>query len=158
MKIKLSHLLSLLAGLLMLSSCADAIAPDIKKGVQVVRYLSAKRQISRSSFIVVYPEAKPSDFVNWMFSGIGAAEWPDSEAYAELDPMVREQAQSIGAPLIPKDVQIVPLNPNVEMEKQVVVKFDDGRGVIIVEGYLDPREPPILVQEWALPRVDSRPS
>lgn len=158
MKIKLSHILSLLAGLLMLSSCADTIAPDIKKGVQVVRYMSAKRQILRSSFTVVYPEAKPSDFVDWMFSEIGAAEWPDSEAYAELDPTVREQARSIGAPLIPKDVQIVPLNPKVEMEKQVVVKFDDLRGVIIVEGYLDPKDPPILVQEWQLPRVDSRPS
>ncbi len=147
-----------LAGLFFLTSCADTVTPELNKGVQVVRYMSAKQQIARSSFAVVYPDAQPSDFVNWLFSELGAAEWPDSEAYAEVDPTVREQAKAIGAPLVPKDVQIVALSPKIEMGKQVVVKFDNARGVIIVEGYLDPEGSPVLTQEWELPKMDSRAS
>ncbi len=155
MKNKFKNIWIAFAGLLFLTSCVDTVTPELNKGVQVVRYMSAKPQMVRSSFVLVYPDAQPSDFVSWLFSELGAAEWPDSEAYAEIDPTVREQAKAIGAPLVPKDVQIVPLFPKIEMGKQVVVKFDNARGVIIVEGYLDPQKPPVLTQEWKLPKPDS---
>ena len=114
--------------------------------------MSAKRQIERSSFLFVFPEGKPSDFVNWMFLTLGTAEWPDSEAMAEMDPIIREQAKSIRAPLIPKDVGIVPLAPNPAFGKQVVVKFDNNRHLLIVEGYLDFKGTPVITRELKFPQ------
>jgi hypothetical protein len=35
------------------------------------------------------------------------------------------------------------------------MKWDDGRGVVILEGYLRPEEPPVLIREIELPHVQS---
>ena len=42
--------------------------------------------------------------------------------------------------------------------KQVVVKPDDERGMIIVEAYMDSQEPPLIVREWKFPKVKFEPS
>ncbi len=131
------------------AACQNAAEPpELKKAAHVIRYLSAKNQLKRSSFWVVYPEGKPSEFVNWMFSAFGSAEWPPHEDTA--DPMELEQARSIRAPIIPKDVALVPLAPNPDLKKQVVVRFDDAKGLLIANGYLDPAQPPVLIREWPL--------
>lgn len=39
-----------------------------------------------------FPNGKPSQFVSFLFSSLGAAEWPESESSAATDPIFREQA------------------------------------------------------------------
>ncbi len=126
--------------------------PQLEKTGRVVRYMSAPHQLQRSSFIAFYPEGKPSEFVSWMFSEIAAAEWPPSEW--ELDPMEREGVRTVGMPILPKDVRIYSRLKK-DGSKQVVVKADDGRGLILIEGYLAPDQPPVLSQQWSfkLPRT-----
>ncbi len=123
--------------------------PQLEKAGRVVRYMSAPRQLQRSSFITFYPEGKPSEFVSWMFSEMGAAEWPPSEW--ELDSMEREGMRSAGMPIIPKSVRIYSrLKKN--GSKQIVVKADDGRGLILIEGYLASDQPPALSKQWLFKR------
>ncbi len=153
MKKRLSLPLMILVSFLGTSGCGDPVPPDLRQGVQVVRYLSAKRQLSRSSFSFVYPQGKPSQFVRWMFSTLGSAEWPPSEEMAEVHPILREQAQAIGAPLIPKGVALVPREPRADRGKQVVVHADDAHHKIKVDAYLHPEAEPVLTREWDLPRV-----
>ena len=126
--------------------------PQLEKAGRVVRYMSAPRQLQRSSFIAFYPKGKPSEFLSWMFSEMGAAEWPPSEG--ELDPMEREGMRSAGMPIIPTGVRIYSrLKKN--GSKQIVVKADNRRGLILIEGYLAPDQPVVLSKQWPfkLPRT-----
>lgn len=148
----------LLAGVLMcglpvlLSACGGGEKgdPALRRGIQFVRYLSARNQLTRSSFLVVYPEGKPSDFVKWMFSTMGTAEWPPSEEMAEADPMIAEQAKSIRAPLLPKGVALVPVERDLKKKRQVVIRADDAAGILIADAYLDPNYPPAMTRQWLL--------
>jgi len=42
----------------------------------------------------------------------------------------------------------VPDKPDMDKGQQVVVRGDDERQMMIVEGYLDPQDAPVLVKEW----------
>jgi hypothetical protein len=42
--------------------------PELENGVRVVRYMSAKRQLARSSFIALQKNKTASDFVDWIFA------------------------------------------------------------------------------------------
>lgn len=126
--------------------------PQLEKASRVVRYMSDPRQLKRSSFLVFYPQGKPSDFVSWMFSEIGAAEWPPSEW--ELDGMEREGMRSAGIPIFPKEVGVFS-NQRTDTARQIIVKANDSKGLIIVEGFLKPGQPSVLVKQWSfkLPRT-----
>ncbi len=123
--------------------------PELERAVRVVKHLSSQRQLKRSSFLVYFPEGKPTDFVEWMFSGMGKAEWPPIEG--GLEPDLEEGAKSIGTPIAPKNVGLSPNTPNKEAQMQVVVTADDSQGLIQVTGYLDPSQQPVLTREWPLP-------
>jgi len=75
--------------------------------------------------------------------------------YEDGDPMELEQAKSIRMPVIPKDVTLTPREPDPKKGKQIVIKSDDQRGLIIVEGYLNPESSPALRREWKLTIVKS---
>ncbi len=51
-------------------------------------------------------------------------------------------------PILPKDVRIYSRLKK-DGSKQVVVKADDGRGLILIEGYLAPDQPPVLSRQWS---------
>ncbi len=148
----------LIAGLFAACSGSASGPPDLEQGIQVVRYMASKNQLRRSSFPVVYPEGKPSDFVKWMFSTFGTAEWPPSEDMAEMEPMILEQAKSIRMPIIPKGVSLVALKPDVSKGRQVVIMADDARGVLIIEGYADPEQPSVAQALIKIPKVQRPPS
>ncbi|QPJ62367.1 MAG: hypothetical protein G3M70_11005 [Candidatus Nitronauta litoralis] len=136
--------------------CEPEGDPELRKGIQLVRYMSAPWQLRRSSFLVFYPDGKPSDFVNWMFSPFGTAEWPPTEGMVEMDEMVGMQARSIGAPILPNSVRMSSFQLVSEPGKQVVVKADDTRGMILVEGFLDPEGPPEITDGWPLKLPDKK--
>lgn len=130
--------------------CEPEGDPELRIGIQLVRYMSAPWQLKRSSFLAVYPNGKPSEFVNWMFSPFGTAEWPPTEAMVEMDEMEGMQARSIGAPILPKGVKMSPFKLNPDSGKQVVIKADDVKGMILVEAFLDPNLPPEIQDSWLL--------
>lgn len=121
----------------------------MEKAIRVVRYLSAPNQLQRSSFLVVFPGGQPSDFVTWMFSTFGTAEWPPAEGSVEMEgPDWEDALRATGTPIRPREVSLVPLKPDPELKKQIVVKADDVRKKILVAGYLEPGTAPVLVREW----------
>jgi hypothetical protein len=136
-------------------SAGPSAPPDLKAGSAVIQYMSRTRTLSRSTFSAVFPNGTPRQFVSWLFSDMGAAEWPWTEEEAASDPMTKEQAAAIRAPLVPKDVDFVHTAPDPSRGKQIVVKWNDAKRVVIVEGYVDPAQPPVLVEEWEFPKVQS---
>ncbi len=130
----------------------DSEYPSLQKAENVVRYVSSKRQLKRSSFHAISGEKKPSRFVQWMFSNIGYAEWYMVDAPGEFHAEELKMIKKSGIPLIPPDVAIVANKPNPERNKQVVVKADNTKNKILVESYLNPQNPPVRSHEWDFPQ------
>jgi len=142
----------LMVSFILLGGCQEAPKyPQLEQGVKVVRYLSAKNQLERSSFRLVFPKGRPSDFVKWMFSTLGKAEWPPAEGSAELEPDMRQALAVTRTPILPQDLKLEPDHPEPESSRQIVVSGDDSRWVIEVRGYLNSKEIPVLVREWPFP-------
>lgn len=130
--------------------------PELEQGIKVVRYMSARNQLERSSFTVVYPRGRPSEFVTWMFSTMGTAEWPPNENYLDMDAEMKDAIQSLPIPVIPKDLVLRAREPDRSSGMQVVILSDDSRGVIVVHGFVDPNIDPVLVREWKLPALGKK--
>ncbi|MBT5472242.1 MAG: hypothetical protein HOK41_16685 [Nitrospina sp.] len=126
---------------------------ELRKGIAVVRYMSAQRQLQRSSFLVAYPEGTPEQFLDWMFSPMGAAEWPPYEGGLEFSPEEEKMVRKTGMPFIPAGLLLIPHEPDTENGRQVVVSADAETRFLIAEGYESPSDPPVLVKEWAFPEM-----
>ncbi len=144
-------ILSLVAGIIV--SCGGSSAsPQLEQGARLVEHFTTPSVLERSTFPVVLPHGTPKQFVSWLFSQLGTAEWPltKEQSLRELG-----EAYVPGMPTLPDSVFYVHTKPDRGRGKQIVVKWDDGRGIIIVEGYLDPNQSPVLVKEFVLPKVTS---
>ena len=134
-------------------SCSGSSAPtELEQAAMLVEHFTSPSVLEKSTFPVVLPDGTPKQFVSWLFSQIGTAEWPLTEEGA-----MRELGQPgvPGMPTLPDSVAYHHSKPDTAQGKQIVVKWDDARGVVIVEGYLDPKLPPMFVKEYRLPKVTS---
>lgn len=125
--------------------------PELNRAISVVRYMSADRQLKRTAFKMAYPEASPVQFVNWMFSPMGAAAWPPFEGGGEFSQEEEKMIKKAGMPFFPTGVAIVANNPDSDRGMQVVVRGDDERKMLVVEGYLNPEVSAVVVKEWKFP-------
>ena len=96
-------------------------------------------------------DKSPSQFVEWMFSPLGLAEWPPMEDSLEFSPEELKMIKKIGIPAIPKDVAIVASSPTSEKGKQIVVKADDSNQTLIVEGFISAQSPSVFREEISFP-------
>ncbi len=135
----------------------DNAPADLKQAASVIRYELRPRNLERSAFAAVFPNGKPSDWIDFRSSTLGAAESLYSEEDAEGDPHIREQAKSIRMPLLPKGVRIISWEVDKEAGRQIVLRSDNATGKVIVEGYTDPTEPPVLKRAYTLPKVSPGP-
>ena len=124
---------------------------ELRKGIAVVRYLSAPRQLNRSAFRSAYPEGRPKQFVKWMFSPVGSSVWPPVEGGGEFSLEEEKMIRKAGMPFLPPGVFLVSDKPDMGKGQQVVVRGDDEHKILVVEGYLNPQDAPVLVKEWGFP-------
>jgi hypothetical protein len=132
--------------LLLITACAEQVPQELNQAAKVIKFMMKPSNLSRSSFSVLFDQHKPSEFVSYIFSEMGASEWPMGGGLD--DP---EQLQSIGAPVPPTDVSFASRKPDLENMKQIVVGFDDAKGVVTIAAYLDPTKPSVFEREWIFP-------
>ncbi len=150
----LSLLLSVLAMVMSFTACGSNAPKELQQGVQVINAMTSVGYLSGSAFYAAYPDGKPSDYVRYTFSDIGAAEWPVAAGGMGYDEMEAEQSRSIGMPIIPAGIHYSPNTPNPSIQgMQVVLRGDDAKGVLVIEGYVNPAEKPVIVKEKKLPKV-----
>ncbi len=146
----ISALLALLLSMLVLAGCSgpsqSGADPRLEQAVSALKYMTTQRFLSRSAFSSIYPAGKPSEFVSYLFSDIGSAEWPIA-----FDEGEAEQLRSARIPAIPRDLPIIPYKPDPAVDMQVVVRADDAAGKVIIEAYAKAGEDPVLVEERVLP-------
>jgi hypothetical protein len=144
---------AIVCSFLFLSCSSESdVSPELDQASRSIQWTLVPANLARSTFPVVLPNGTPKQFVSWYFSTLGAAERPGSDIGDEME---REMVASLGAVLVPAGVSILHSKPDTAWGKQVVMKWDDARGVVILEGYLNPRESPALVREIELPRIQS---
>jgi len=131
----------------LLGCLGDPAPEDLRQGADVIASMAAPRHLRQSMFLGIFPNGTPSQFVSFLFSSLGAAEWPESESSLAMDPIFGEQASAIGMPLLPEGVAFTDRSPKAELGRQIVVRFDDSRNLVTIEGYLDPTRPPVLTVE-----------
>lgn len=153
----MKHLLTIFFIIPMLTAC-DNIGPppELKRGVQLIRWMAAPEQLSKSMYSTVQ-DGKASTFVSYVFSDMGVAEWPQSEEAAEHDPAIKERAMAALLPLSPKGVTFSANAPNPAKGRQVVLKSDDARQMIVIEAYDNPSAEPLMTDEIPLSKVQSAP-
>jgi hypothetical protein len=122
--------------------------PELDQAVRAVRFLSSPNQIKRSSFWMIQEEKTPGRFVEWMFSPLGSAVWAPPGQSTGLPPGAAKQVRG-AAPQVPRGVRVVPGKPEPDGGRQVVVKADDARGMLVAEAYENPAEAPVFVKEWS---------
>lgn len=125
--------------------------PELNQAIRVVRYMSAERQLLRSGFWSTYPEGSPEQFVDWMFSPMGSAVWPPAEGSGEFSQEEQKMIKRTGIPFLPAGVSVESNSVNEDKGLQIVVRGDGERQMLIIEGYLDPLDDPVLIKEWELP-------
>ena len=141
----------LCAFVLFIAACSGGssdIPPELEKAAAVIEVTLKAGALEQSSFPVVLPGGTPRQFVSWYFSDLGAAERPPSED----DP----EAAEIPGIKMPLGVSFSHTAPRTGIGKQIVLKWDDARGVVIVEGYVDPAKQPVFVKEFSLPQVTAK--
>lgn len=139
-----------------LAGCSGSEAPpELNQAVKVVGKMLTPRNLSRSAFYAAYPDGKPSDFVNYMFSPMGTVEWPP--AADNREGLTVQDLRAAGITPMPKDVRLVPHTADPRYRKQVVVSADNVRGMVIAKGYIESDKEPVLVKEWPLRRVTLMP-
>lgn len=139
-----------------LISCIKNEPRDLAKSATCVQWMLKKSNFSRTAFALRFPDGEPSEYVDYLFSPLGMNDWPYSENYVEMDPMGLEEANSIRMPISPASVDFVARRVDPEKSRQLVLRFDDKRDLIILEGYEDPADEPVLYRElsFTVPPID----
>ncbi len=150
---------SLACMVLLLASvgCGPSVPEDLERGTRVITAMASPRHLRQSMFVALFPEGRPSEFVSFLFSSMGAAEWPLAEDLAAGDPDPIEQQRLLGVPPVPSGVTFTPHSPKANGGRQIVVRYDDARRLVIVEAYVSPVESPVLVREHPFRLPELRP-
>lgn len=137
----------LLLGILALFStaCQSAPDPDLKQANAAIAKMTVDRTLTKSCFSVVYPDGEASDFVKYLFSDLGAAEWPIA-----FDEMEEEQFKAIGQPLLPRNVTVSPSKRNQPNSKEIVLIADNANRAVLVQGYVAESNEVAFEAQWPL--------
>ncbi|NEO28025.1 MAG: hypothetical protein F6K03_14370 [Kamptonema sp. SIO4C4] len=117
---------------------------QLEQAAAAMADMTKRPTLSRSCFYVVYPNGQATEFINYLFSDLGTAEWPIA-----IDPMEAEQMQSIGKDVLPPEVKVSPQQRSDPQQKELVL-MANAEGQIMAEGYLPEEDTPTLTQEWSL--------
>jgi hypothetical protein len=139
---------------ILLFSCESNKIPEpLERALQTAEQMASKGMLEQSAFYAIFPEGTPSKFVSFLFSDIGAAERPPVEGSGEINPDEQEMHIRGMMPVWPANVGMTYSNPDTGLGMQVVWKWDDAKRMIILEGYVDPTQPPVAIRKTELPVV-----
>ena len=135
--------------------CGGGPPTDLAEAAEVVHYLTRPSVLRHSAFTAAFSDPLPSQFVSYIFSEMGASEWPGEGSFSGQQQ--RDPTHAFPEPVPPPGVVFVARRADPAAGRQLVVTFDDARGVVIVVGYEDPGGEPVLEREWPLPDVEPAP-
>ena len=154
MRQRILAIVSVAAFAVLVAACGKGAPPpaaDLERAVAVVGYLASSRNVNRSMYAATAESGQPTEFVEFLFSSMGAAERPESAPMSEI-----AQPGRGGPPLWPEGVAFRATAPDARAGRQVVIRPDDARGMVIAEAYAKPGDKPVLRREFALAKPAKR--
>jgi hypothetical protein len=149
---KKSSLWLVALALVLLSCSKDPNVPELEQAARSVEQMVAPLNAPRISFFVVLPNGTPRQFVSWFFSQMGSADRPPVDEPSEFSQDELDAMRQSGMALTPKGIYFRHSHPDTALQKQLVLKWDDAEGTVILEGYLDPRQQPAYTTSFKLPK------
>jgi hypothetical protein len=154
MKLKSLFAVLLIGMFFVLFSCTGNKVPEpLERAIQAAEQMTSPGMLEKSAFYAIFPNGSPKQFISFIFSDIGASEMPPVEGSGELHPDEEASMRSAYMPIWPAGVKMTHSKPNPSLGMQVVWKWNDAKRTIILEGYSDPEQPPVVVREVGLPIV-----
>lgn len=138
------------------TACVKSPPKDLDQGARMIRSMLRPGYLRKSMFLAVYPDGRASEFVDFTFSDLGAAEWPPSED-PNMNEMEREQYRQTRVVLAPMGVAFRAATPDPEAGRQIVLTYDDEANEVIVLGYEDPTQEPVLERRFVMPQIELTP-
>jgi hypothetical protein len=138
--------------LLLLAACGESEPADLVQAAQVIQHMLQPEVIAQSTFAVAFQDPRPSQFVSFLFSEMGGLEWAATAKVTGASPPGVNGRLATAAGIV-----FVPRQPDPALGRQIVVSYDDDRGLIVVEGFEDPTGQAVLRREWVLPDVNPSP-
>ena len=151
--IRVTAVTSLIASAATYVSCQTPPPPppkDLTEGALVILEMMSPHKLDAAGFYRAYPDPKPSDFVSFINSDLGAILWPPRADSPFADDSEIEQSRAIGETVIPKGIAFKRNRPDPDGGRQIVYRDDDQTGEIVVEAYIDPMAEPIFTRRWTL--------
>lgn len=141
--------------------------PELSKAARAMHHMTTRPFLSRSCFYVAYPNGSPTDYVDYIFSPLGAVEWPPGDgstpAGEDVSPeqammqetmaFEAEQARAAGLPVLPGSVRISRLQRSNSRAKELVLSPADEEDKVMAKGYLPGETEPVLQTEWTVAKA-----
>lgn len=159
--------------LTLLSGCsAESTDPELRQAARAMHQMTTRSSLNRSCFYVAYPNGSSADFVDYLFSSLGTAEWPpgdgktppgeelsaDEAMMQEAMAFEAEQAKAAGRAVLPGTVTISRLERRDSGAKELVLSPGDAKGVVLARGYMPDETEPAFESEWTLAKASPGPS
>ena len=133
----------------LITRCAGNNSPETvwDKAEKFVKYHSSENYIKNKDgvFLTMDGEHDASAWVDYFFSVYSTRNW-----LSETD----EYAAYTNEPLLPAGIALVPLKKsNDATTPQLVIKSDDSKSLIIIEGYDPPDTGKVFSKEWKFPKL-----
>ncbi|MEM8639227.1 MAG: hypothetical protein AAGG51_10490 [Cyanobacteria bacterium P01_G01_bin.54] len=142
---KRCHMALLLGTVMVLGGCSASQDAELAEAVKAASGMGKARHLQRSCFYIIHPNGQPSDFIGYLFSDLGAAEWPIA-----LDPIEAEGMKAAGITPLPETVRLSPGQRQYLTQKELVLTGDDAKGAIEIVGYLANETQPNLAATFTL--------
>ena len=132
----------------LLIQCAGNNSPETvwEKAEKFVKYHSSENYIKNKDgvFLTMDGEHTASAWVDYFFSVYSTRNWlSESDEYAAYS----------NEPLLPSGITLTPLEKSDDATTpQLVIKSDDSRSLIIVEGYDFPDKGKVFIKKWKFPK------
>ena len=137
--------------MLVLGSCQSSPDEDLVQANAAMASMGQNRTLAKSCFRVAYPNGNATDFVRYLFSDLGSAEWPIA-----LDQLEAEQMKAIKQKVIPPTVTVSANQRQYLDRKELVLEAIEGK--IQARGYLPQETKPTLEDEWGLGTASVEPN
>ncbi len=134
-------------------NCLDATHdPGLNQGQRAMYQMMGEETLKRAGFYDIYPDGRPSDFVEFIESEEGQKLWPQTtdEYYSSHDP-TRRPGSGPDRILQPSQITYTPFEVDPSAGKQVVYIPHDDLGKIEFRGYRDPQRGPFQTSKWPFP-------
>ncbi len=128
---------------LVLGACQAEVDPELQQANAALRGMASPLSLSKSCFFVAYPNGQASDYLSFLLSDLGAAEWP-----VAMDEQERQQLKAIGQLPMPTTVSVSVEQRRYRDRKEVVLRADNGTRSVLVDGYLPNSDQVQLAARW----------